>query len=206
MTSPLPVKGGGRGARERIIVAATELFSRDGIHATTIPKLTRAAHVSSRTLYQHFRDKQDLVGAYLERLETDPAGPAGIERVLDRTDITPAQRIEALFSEPTSGDAHHEIMRGCPFHNVVVEGAGSLPGAAAIVRRHKERFTLRLIETAAAAGAHDPVTVGRLLAIVFEGSRALSTSLDDASPIADSRALAQTLLDGAALPRDVAAR
>src|ERR1700728_4111252 len=44
-----PADRGGRGARERILAAATTLFSREGIHATGVERLTDYAHVSKRT-------------------------------------------------------------------------------------------------------------------------------------------------------------
>ena len=63
--------GGGRGARERILRAAAELFYRHGIHATGVAALVDAAHVSTRTFYQHFPTKNALVEAYLHGFEAD---------------------------------------------------------------------------------------------------------------------------------------
>ncbi|HZC93512.1 MAG TPA: TetR family transcriptional regulator, partial [Mycobacterium sp.] len=44
-----PAGRGGRGARERILTAATTLFHREGIHATGVERLIEHAHVSKRT-------------------------------------------------------------------------------------------------------------------------------------------------------------
>src|SRR5690242_8591772 len=44
-----PAHRGGRGARERILTAATTLFHREGIHATGMERLVEHAHVSKRT-------------------------------------------------------------------------------------------------------------------------------------------------------------
>lgn len=186
---------GGRGARDRILNATVELFARDGIHATGIAKLTDVAHVSTRTLYQHFPSKEALVGAYLERLEALPDGPAGIERVLLRTDIAPRDRLLGLFASPPPESA--PVVRGCPFHNTAVEAAGTMSEASAFVERHKRELTNRLIETAAAAGAREPEALGRRLALLFEGARALATSLNDDHPFADARQLASALIDAA---------
>jgi len=185
---------GGRGARERILAAAAELFARDGIHATGIAKLTDAAHVSTRTLYQHFPSKDALITAYVQQLEVDPKGPIAIEAVLDRTDIGPRERLLGLFETPPRGRTK-AVVRGCPLHNTVVEAAGQLPEATAIVERHKQELVARLIETARELGASDPHALGRQLAVIFEGSRALSTSLNDARPVADARELVRTLID-----------
>jgi AcrR family transcriptional regulator len=188
------VSKGGRGARERILRAAVELFARDGIHATGIAKLTDTAHVSTRTFYQHFRSKDALVSAYLQRLESDGALLA--ETVLERRDLSARERVLALFAE-LPADAHPATVRGCPFHNVAVEAAGTMPEATALVERHKREFAARVIETAAEAGTPEPEILGRQLVVLFEGARALATSLNDTQPLQDAQALAETLLDRA---------
>ncbi len=63
--------------------------------------------------------------------------------------------------------------------------------------RHKQEFGARLIETARAAGARDPESLGRQLAVLFEGLTALSTSLNDGCPADDARRAAITLIDAA---------
>jgi AcrR family transcriptional regulator len=192
---------GGRGARERILRAAVELFARDGIHVTGIAKLTDTAQVSTRTFYQHFPSKEALVTAYLQRVESDPEGPVHGESVLEHTDLGPRERLLALFagSAPTDS-APTQAVRGCPLHNAAVEAAGTMPEATALVERHKKEFTERLIKTAAEAGAREPETLGRRLAVLFEGANALSTSLNSALPYQDARGLAALLIDQATGP------
>jgi len=192
-----PAKRGGRGARERILEATVELFARDGIHATGIAKVTEVAQVSTRTLYQHFPSKEALVSAYLQRLESDPNGPAEIETVLTRDDLEPRERLIALFSAPAGDALARSVVRGCPFHNTAVEAAGSMPEAAALVKRHKRELTAKLVATAGAAGADNPESLGRRLAVLFEGARALATSLDDDYPFEDARELAVRLINDA---------
>jgi hypothetical protein len=112
------------------------------------------------------------------------------------------ERLLALFT----GSPPAKTVRGCPLHNAAVEAAGTMPEAAALVERHKGEFTERLIKTAAEAGAHEPETLGRQLAVLFEGANALSTSLNDTLPYQDARELARTLIDqatgGVLLPRN----
>jgi AcrR family transcriptional regulator len=188
---------GGRGARERILHAAVELFARDGIHATGIAKLTDVAHVSTRTLYQHFPSKEALVSAYLHRVESEPDGPMHPETALERSDLSARERLLELFAEHPDDSPPAEVVRGCPLHNAAVEAAGTMPEAAALVERHKREFTARLIKTSAEAGAQEPETLGRQLAVLFEGARALSTSLNNTQPFQDVRELATTLINQA---------
>jgi AcrR family transcriptional regulator len=155
------------------------------------------AHVSTRTLYQHFPSKEALVSAYLQRVESDSEGPVHVEAALERSDLSARERLLELFAERPAGPPPAEVVRGCPLHNAAVEAAGTMPEAAALVERHKREFTARLIETAAEAGAHEPETLGRQLAVLFEGARALSTSLNDTLPFHDARELAETLINQA---------
>src|ERR1700689_5665679 len=90
-----PADRGGRGARERILTAATTLFWREGIHATGVERLTEHAHVSKRTFYQHFSSKNELVEEYLRRLHQ--AGGLPSEQAIDAADGSPRARILALF-------------------------------------------------------------------------------------------------------------
>src|SRR5580692_10216123 len=111
-----PAGRGGRGARERILTAATTLFHREGIHATGVARLTEHAHVSKRTFYQHFSSKNELVEEDLSRIHR--AGGAPREQAIDTTDASPRGRLLAIFdSSPGSR------FRGCPFHNAAVEVA-----------------------------------------------------------------------------------
>jgi AcrR family transcriptional regulator len=182
---------GGRGARERIWRAAEVLFYTRGIHATGVAALMEAAHVSPRTFYVHFPTKNALVEEYLRRFESVKPLPA--EAALERGDQTAAERLLAIFAPPESKSP--APLRGCPFHNAVVEGAGELPEVASLAQQHKHAFRDRLVVTAAEAGAADPENLGRQLAVLYEGANALSASSNDAEAFADARRAAKTLLD-----------
>jgi AcrR family transcriptional regulator len=185
---------GGRGARRRILGAATELFLQQGINATGMAELCAVAHVSTRTLYQHFASKDDLVGAYLRRFDDERM--LGTEQALARTDLPAGERLRAVFTRPAEG----LVYRGCPFHNAAVEIADQQHPARAVVAAHKAAFLARLTETAAEAGAADPVLLGHQLAVVFEGATALSTSLGSLEPIDHAGSIADLLITGAIDP------
>ena len=182
---------GGRGARERILQAAEELFYTRGIHATGVAALMEAAHVSPRTFYVHFPTKNALVEEYLRRFESEQ--PLAAEAVLERGDLTAAQRLLGIFA-PMESDSPAPF-RGCPFHNAVVEGAGELPEVARLAQRHKQAFRDRLVATAAEAGAAHPEGLGRQLAVLFEGANALAASCNDTEAFTDAQRAAGTLLD-----------
>ncbi|BBX04514.1 TetR family transcriptional regulator [Mycolicibacterium moriokaense] len=180
---------GGRGARERLAATAARLFYRNGINATGVEAVIQEAKVSKRTLYQHFSSKTELVENYLRTL--DQSGTP-MERPLDRTDLTPRERLLAIFeARPV------ERFRGCPFHNAAVESAGEWAGIDEIIRTHKRRFAERLVGVAEEAGADDAYALGNQLMVLFEGATALATSLNDTSALLHARAAAARLIDDA---------
>jgi len=53
---------------DELITAATRVFLRDGYDGASIDKVAGDAGVSTRTIYERFRNKADLLGAVIERL------------------------------------------------------------------------------------------------------------------------------------------
>jgi AcrR family transcriptional regulator len=188
MTKQQAPSKGGRGARQRILDAAAELFYREGINATGVERLAAESSVSKRTLYQHFPSKTAVVEEYLRSIEDRVASP------LYGADQTPRERLLAVFQPPMLRGGP---LRGCPFHNAAVEAAGAMPGVQEIVRASKRNFINGLTELAKQAGAADPQLLGNELGVLYEGAAALATSLDDSSPWAQARAAAETLIEQA---------
>ncbi|WP_328792648.1 MULTISPECIES: TetR/AcrR family transcriptional regulator [unclassified Streptomyces] len=124
-----------------------EPFCTRGIHATGVAALIEAAHVSPRTFSVRFPTKNALVEGYLRRFESEESIAAEAE--LEREDLPPAQRLLAIF-DPAEGDPP-TLIRGCPFHNPAIEGAGELPEVARLAQRHKRTFRDRLVATATEA-------------------------------------------------------
>jgi len=58
--------------KQRLLDAASELFSRRGVHATTLDDVARAAGFSKGAVYSNFSSKDDLVVSLMRR-ETDGA-------------------------------------------------------------------------------------------------------------------------------------
>ncbi|WP_371583287.1 TetR/AcrR family transcriptional regulator [Streptomyces sp. NBC_01314] len=195
MTESHPVRRRrGRGARERILKAATELFTAQGINATGMDQLSTVAEVSKRTLYTHFPSKDELVGAYLRPLVDDllPVPPSP-----DRPAPSPREQLLAVFDwklpETTAP------FRGCPFLNVSVEVPDPGHSAHQLAAVYKREFARRLTEIARQAGAADPESLGEQLALLFDGAAARGTALNSSHPGACARSIAESLVD-AALP------
>jgi AcrR family transcriptional regulator len=121
--SALPSAGSGAGsdARERILDAAYDLFSRQGIRAVGIDSIIERSGVARMTLYRHFASKDALVLAFLERRE-ERWTKAWLQAQVEERASDPGERLLAIF------DVFDEWFQladfeGCSFINVLLEMA-----------------------------------------------------------------------------------
>jgi AcrR family transcriptional regulator len=172
----------GRGARERILTASQQLFSDQGINSTGMDQLSASAEVSKRTLYQHFPGKDELIAECLRQFDPDI-----LPEVFDRTDLTPRERLLAIF------EIHAPL---CPFIAAAVEIPDPAHPARAYASDYKKDFAARLTDTAREAGATDPEQLGEQLALLLDGASARSRVLNT-DTFATAAAIATVLVDNA---------
>jgi TetR/AcrR family transcriptional repressor of mexJK operon len=77
-----------------LIVAATRVFLRDGYGSASIDKVAGEAGVSTRTIYERFRNKADLLGAVITRLVQRDVDQVLATEELDR--LQPAEALAAI--------------------------------------------------------------------------------------------------------------
>jgi len=87
------------GARERLVVAAVDLFTEQGYDATTVTEIAERAGVTKSTFFRHFPDKRELLVAGQETLSRLLA--EGIAEA--PTDASPLQAVAAGL-ERASGE------------------------------------------------------------------------------------------------------
>ncbi len=115
------VRGAGRDARERILEAAYELFSRRGIQAVGVDAVIERSGVARQTLYRHFSSKQELVLAFLERRETLWTRN-WLQTSVELRASDPKERLLAIF-DVFDEWFHGPEFEGCTFINVMLEHA-----------------------------------------------------------------------------------
>jgi AcrR family transcriptional regulator len=179
----------GRGARERILAGAYELYYRHGINVTGVTELCAGARVSKRTLYQHFASKDEVIAAYLAAVAADSGHPPHV--VLQRKDLAPRARLLELYPTLAAGP---RPLRGCPFVNAAVEVSDPTHPARLVATAYKREFADRLGALAREAGARSAEQLGRRLALLYDGAAAQVTLYDDPAPAAEAQALAAALL------------
>ena len=123
--------------KDRILAAAAKLFHDEGIRAVSMDAVAERTGVTKRTLYYHFRSKDDLIAAHLEA--RDQPNLALFQKWFDGTDGDVADKVRGIF-EALGQAAGHPKWKGCGFLRTSVELI-NLPGHPAIVagRRHKKR-------------------------------------------------------------------
>ena len=109
----------GRGARDRILDSAYELFSRRGIHDVGVDELVARAGVAKATLYKHFPSKDELALAFLDRREQIWTH-GWVETEAQRRGATAEERLLAIF-DLFDEWFHGDDFEGCSFIRVLLE-------------------------------------------------------------------------------------
>jgi AcrR family transcriptional regulator len=155
-------------ARERILEAAYDLFSRNGIRAVGIDAIIEQSGVARMTLYRHFGSKDALVLEFLQRREqrwTEDWLHAEIERRAD----DPVDRLLAIF-DVFDDWFQRDDFEGCSFINVLLEIGDRDSDLHRASADHLANIRAIVRETAAQAGAEDPDAVAHKLHILMKGS------------------------------------
>lgn len=157
--------------RTRILDAAYGLFWRAGFERASVDEIAARAKVTKRTLYYHFRSKDDLLAAVLEQ-----SSALALERLRRISGRLPANRdatIDAVFAQLTEWTGKPR-WSGPGFTRLVMELA-DLPGhpARAIARRHKAMVEAWLADLLAEGKVPAPQDRAREVMLVMEGAMAL---------------------------------
>jgi AcrR family transcriptional regulator len=181
--------------RDRIISAASRLFYDDGIKGVSVDAVAEKAGLTKRTLYYHFRSKDDLVAAYLEA--RDQPNLALFKRWFDEAGGRLPDRVAAIF-ENLARSARHPKWRGCGFLRTSAELA-NMPGhpAIRIGAAHKRKFESWLRETFEGAKIKDAAQLARQIVLLLDGSFAVVLLHRDASYVETAGEAAATLVKAA---------
>lgn len=160
-------EGRSSGARERLLLAASDLFCRQGINATGVDAVVAAAGTAKTTLYKAFGSKEGLVEAVLERegdqwrkwfvAEVDSIPGDATNKLVNLFDV-----LKRWFCE--------ENFHGCPFINAVGEHDKDDDRLREIALRHKSIVLDKIRELAAQARPADPEGLTHELALLIDGA------------------------------------
>ncbi|MBB4122498.1 TetR/AcrR family transcriptional regulator [Martelella radicis] len=160
-------------ARERIIDAASTLFYQEGIRTVSVDAVVEKAGVTKKTLYYHFKSKDDLVAEYLS--VRDQPNLKLFETWFESAEGDAADKVEAIFLG-LAKSARHPKWKGCGFLRTAAELA-NLPGhpAMKIGSGHKKKFEDWLAKQFGEKRIADPAAIARQVVLLMDG--AFSTML-----------------------------
>ncbi|BDD05237.1 TetR/AcrR family transcriptional regulator [Aureibacter tunicatorum] len=106
-----------KSVKERTIEAASRLFYEDGYNQTGINQIIEEASVAKASLYQHFRSKEDIAVAYLERRHENWMN--ALEEFTSKAEHS-HEKITMCF-DYLDNWLTSENFRGCGFQNIIAD-------------------------------------------------------------------------------------
>src|SRR6187200_3051722 len=107
-------------AREKILATAFRLFYAQGLRAAGIDAIIAESGVAKATFYKYFPAKDDLILAYLEKV--DGVWTGQLHAAAEAAVPDPAARLVGLFDALASA-CRRDGYRGCAFINAAAESA-----------------------------------------------------------------------------------
>jgi AcrR family transcriptional regulator len=176
--------------RERILRTASDLFYREGAHAVGVDLVVERAGVAKTSLYRHFRTKDDLIGAFLER-EDDQFWQQW-DGVAQHHRSDPQAELDAHMRW-IGERVGRKNYRGCPQLNIAAEFADAEHPARRVAAAHKQELRRRLEGIAERLSVHRPDDLAAQLLLLVNGAFVSSgvVSAEEAVPalLAASHAL-----------------
>lgn len=178
--------------KQRIVKAASRLFYAEGIRAVSVDAVVEKAGITKKTLYYHFRSKDDLVAEYIG--SRDQPNMAAFKKGFEQAGGDLPDKIFAIF-EKVARDSMHPKWRGCGFLRTAGELA-SKPGHPAIKAgaAHKKGLEAWLTEVIKDAGLSEPAVSARRIAILLDGAFASSLIHRDPDYILEAGHAAKQIL------------
>ena len=153
--------------REQLLKTALELFAKNGIHATGIDAIVERSGVTKKTLYAHFRSKEELVLAVLRQY--DGLARNEFMRRVESYGKTPKTRLLAIFDFAERWFQQSNFY-GCLFINTIGEYSGTDTPIRQICKEYKKLVKGYIRELCEQAGASDPKGLAEELALLLEGA------------------------------------
>ena len=178
-------------SREKVLSTAYDLFCRHGTRAVGIDRIIAESGVAKMTLYRHFRSKDDLILAVLER-RAQVWTEGWVQAEVANRATAPADRLLVIF------DIFDEWFRllsfeGCTFVNTLLEVTDRDSPVHQSSREHLRLIREYVRALAEAAGVPDPEMFAGQWHILMKGS-IVAAGEGDVEAARRARAMGELLL------------
>ena len=153
--------------REHLIDTAIVLFAEHGYHATGIDAILAAAGVSKKTLYRHFRSKDELILAALKKY--DGLFRNDFMRQVESRAETPRGRLLAVFDVAADWFRQNNFY-GCMYINAIGEYAAPDTPIRQVCKEFKALMRRYIENLCVDLRVPDPAGLAEELALLLEGA------------------------------------
>jgi AcrR family transcriptional regulator len=179
--------------RNKILQAAYGGFRRKGFFRIGVDEIAAAAGITKRTLYYHFKSKDELLAAVLDSQRGETF--AGFQNFgIDVSGPAPEVVIDKIFKGLVAWSSKPD-WSGSGYTRLAIELA-DLPGhpARAVARRHKATMDTYIGSLLEQAGVAEPYERAREIALLIEGAIVKILIHGDRSFAASGAAAAKRLI------------
>jgi AcrR family transcriptional regulator len=178
--------------RERLMAAAYDLFAEQGVSQVGIDVILARAGCAKASLYGHFKSKNDLALAFLDRREALWTR-AWLEAEVKARSSDPGKRLLAIFDVFDSWFRKRNF-EGCSFINVLLE---SRPGSPVhrSASAHLRKIRGIVCSLAQEAGLAEPEKFAQTWHMLMKGS-IVSACEGNRNAARDAKQAAQLVFDG----------
>lgn len=188
--------------RDHLVNTALKLFSRYGFHATGIDRILSESGVAKMTLYKHFKSKDELILAALQR--HDEVYRAWLTREVESLATAPRERLLALFAA-LAGWFKNVEFAGCCIINATAEYADRDNPIHVAAAEHKRMIRAYILALAAAADAKNADELADQLMLLMEGAIVSAQVSGEVAPAWHAKAAADVLIGRAIAAESIAA-
>ncbi|HYU52751.1 MAG TPA: TetR/AcrR family transcriptional regulator [Gemmatimonadaceae bacterium] len=153
--------------RERILVAAGDLFHKQGIRGIGVEAIAEAAQTNKMTLYRYFDSKDDLIAEWVRGIVAHKE-----EEWKDLTAMHPGdpQGLLQDWSRRTAAKLRAMEERGSALGNAFAELPDPNHPARRVIQEYRVREHKRVLRLCKAAGFTDPALSANLFSMLLEGA------------------------------------
>jgi AcrR family transcriptional regulator len=158
--------------RERILVAAGDLFHKQGIRGVGVEAIAEAAQTNKMTLYRYFDSKDELITEWVRGMVA--------HKEQDWKDLNARHRGDPQgqlqdWARRTAAKLRAMEERGSALGNAFAELPDPNHPARRVMKEHKLREHKRVVRLCKAAGFTDPALSANLFSMLLEGAHSCGT-------------------------------
>jgi AcrR family transcriptional regulator len=154
--------------RDRIIVAASDLFQKQGIRAVGVEAIAEAAGTNKMTLYRHFESKDELIAEWARGIIAQKE--ASWDELTAKYPDDPRQQL-IEWSERVASKLAEMERRGSMLANALAELPDRNHPARRVIQAHKLREHKHIQRLCTEAGFQDPELAANLFFLLLEGAQ-----------------------------------